>query len=64
MKIPFAFWGQGESDIPIVAGVKVIDIGLNEVELEYTMIDSGKNDIKTLACLIQASKKIMKLREP
>ena len=44
MKIPFAFWGQGESDIPIVAGVKVINTDLNEVELEYTMISSGKNE--------------------
>ena len=44
MKIPFAFWGQAESELPIVGGVKVIDTpDFGEVEIQYTLIDEGKN---------------------
>jgi len=44
MKIPFAFWGQGESDLPIVANLKVLSTNLTEAELEFKLVDSGKNE--------------------
>ena len=44
MKIPFAFWGQAESDLPIVAGLKVLSTDLTEAELRFTLVDSGKNE--------------------
>lgn len=44
MKIPFAFWGQAESDLPIVAGLKVLSTDLTEVELQFTLVDSGENE--------------------
>ena len=44
MKIPFAFWGQAESDLPIVAGLKVLSTDLTEAELQFTLVDSGKNE--------------------
>lgn len=44
MKIPFAFWGQAESDLPIVGGLKVLNTNLTEAELQFTLIDSGKNE--------------------
>ena len=43
MKIPFAFWGQAESELPIVGGVKVLNTDLTEAEIQYTLIDEGKN---------------------
>lgn len=43
MKIPFAFWGQAESDLPIVAGLKVLSTDLTEAELQFTLVDSGEN---------------------
>ena len=44
MRIPFAFWGQAESDLPIVAGLKVLSTDLTEAELQFTLVDSGKNE--------------------
>ena len=44
MKIPFGFWGQAESDLPIVAGLKVLSTDLTEAELQFTLVDSGKNE--------------------
>lgn len=43
MKIPFAFWGQAESDLPIVTGLKVLNTELTEAELQFTLVDSGEN---------------------
>ena len=44
MRIPFAFWGQAESDLPIVSSLRFEANTIDTVTVKYTLVDSGKNE--------------------